>query len=129
MSVRLLTTSAVLLVLAGPAFADCKQEIQSLNEAVTEAETGASPTSTGMPATPHQKEVLADKQGTDTGASTAAQTDVPASPHQEQVLAKSADGKQEPAELISAARDMAAAGDEGGCMQKVSEVKALLGVK
>jgi len=30
MSVRLLTTSALLLVLAGPAFADCKQEISGL---------------------------------------------------------------------------------------------------
>ena len=37
MTVRLLITSTVAVVLAGPAFADCMQEIQSLSETVTQA--------------------------------------------------------------------------------------------
>jgi hypothetical protein len=51
MSVRFLTASAVMLLIAGPAFADCSQEIQSLKAAVTQAETGASSAETGIPAT------------------------------------------------------------------------------
>ena len=62
MTVRLLITSAVALVFAGPAFADCMQEIESLSEAVTQAETGASSADTGLPATQHQEEVLAGSQ-------------------------------------------------------------------
>ena len=42
MSGHLLITGAIMLAIAGPAFADCDQEIQSLDEAVTRAETGAS---------------------------------------------------------------------------------------
>jgi hypothetical protein len=125
-------TSAVLLVLAGRAFADCAQEIQSLSEAVTQAETGASSADTGLPATRHQEEVLAGNQqgesGESAGASGAGQADVPASPHQQQALAKGQVGGQQPADLMAEARDMAAAGDEEGCMQKVTEVKRLLGI-
>ena len=132
MFVRLLMTSAVLLVLAGRAFADCAQEIQSLSEAVTQAETGASSADTGLPATRHQEEVLAGNQqgesGESAGASGAGQADVPASPHQQQALAKGQVGGQQPADLMAEARDMAAAGDEEGCMQKVTEVKRLLGI-
>jgi len=50
------------------------------------------------------------------------QADVPASPHQEQVLADTEArerGGQHPAAMIAEARDMAKAGDEEGCMQKV----------
>ena len=61
MSGRLLITSAIMLAIAGPAFADCNQEIQSLNEAVTQAETGAS-ADAALPATPHQEEVIAGGQ-------------------------------------------------------------------
>ena len=129
MSVRLLTASAVLLMFTGPAFADCKQEIESLSEAVTEAETGASTTNTEMPATAHQEQVLKGQQGDTAGASAAAQGDVPASPHQRQTLATGQGGGQDPADLIAQASDMSASGDEDGCMQKVSEVKNLLGVR
>jgi hypothetical protein len=132
MSIRSLITSAVLLVLAGPAFADCKQEIQSLSERVTQAETGASSADTGLPATPHQEEVLAGNQqgksGEAAGAGEADQGDMPESPHQQQALAETQGGGQQPADLMAEARDMAEAGNEDGCMQKVTQVKSLLGI-
>jgi hypothetical protein len=136
MSIRFLTTSAAILLIAGPAFADCSQEIESLKAAVTEAETGASTAGTGMPATKHQEQVLAgDQQGNKSSASDAAagQAGVPASPHQKQVLAEPAAGGnaasgQQAADLVAQASDMAAAGNEDGCMQKVAEAKDLLGM-
>ena len=132
MTVRLLITSAVALVLAGPAFADCMQEIQSLSEAVTQAETGAS-SAAGLPATPHQEEVLAGSQQGNTaqaGASDAGEGEMPASPHQQQALTQQTDqgGGQQPADLIAEARDMVEAGDEEGCMQKITQAKSLLGI-
>jgi hypothetical protein len=131
MSVLLLITSTVLFVLAGPALADCKQEIQNLSEVVTQAETGASSAETGLPATPHQEQVLAGKQQGESGQAAGAsggagQADVPASPHQQQVLKEG--NSQQPAELLAKARDMDEAGDEQGCMQKVTQVKNLLGI-
>ena len=95
MAIRFLTTSAAILLLAGPAFADCSQEIESLKQAVTEAETGASTAESGMPATKHQEQVLKGDQQGDKAASgdaAAGQAGVPASPHQEQVLAEPAAG-------------------------------------
>jgi hypothetical protein len=131
MSVRLLITSAVLLAIAGPAFADCNQEIQRLEEAVTQAETGAS-ADAAMPATPHQEQTLAGDQPSaseEAGSATGAgQADVPASPHQQQALAETEGGEQQPADMLAEARDMAQAGDEEGCMQKVTELKSRLGV-
>ena len=134
---RFLTTSAAILLIAGPAFADCSKEIDSLKQAVTEAETGASAAESGMPATKHQEQVLAGDQQGDKAASgdaTAGQAGVPASPHQEQVLAEPAAGGdaasgQQAADLVAQASDMAAAGDEAGCMQKVAEAKDLLGLE
>ena len=136
MAIRFLTTSAAILLLAGPAFADCSQELESLKQAVTEAETGASTAESGMPATKHQEQVLKGDQQGDKAASgdaAAAQAGVPASPHQEQVLAEPAAGGsaasgQQAADLVAQASDMAAAGDEAGCMQKVAEAKDLLGI-
>jgi hypothetical protein len=129
MSGRLLITSAIMLAIAGPAFADCNQEIQSLDEAITQAETGAS-ADAALPATPHQEEVIAGSQqgGEATGATASGQADVPASPHQQQALAGTEGGGQQPAELIAEARDMAKAGDEAGCMEKVAQTKELLGI-
>ena len=132
MSHPLLIASAIMLAIAGPAFADCNQEIQSLNEAVTQAETGAS-TDAALPATPHQEEALAGSQqgGGAAGPSDAGQADVPASPHQQQVLAETQSGErggQQPADLIAEARDMAKAGDEEGCLEKVTQAKSLLGI-
>ena len=133
MSMRFLTSSAVLLLIAGPAFADCSQEIESLKGAVTEVETGASTAETGLPATKHQEQMLAgDQQGDKAASGAGGQAAVPASPHQEQVLAESAAGKaasgQQAADLVAQASDMAAAGNEEGCMQKVAEAKDLLGI-
>jgi hypothetical protein len=134
MSMRFLTTSAIILMIAGPAFADCSQEIESLKEAVTEVETGASTAETGLPATKHQEQVLAgDQQGDKAASGAGGQADVPASPHQEQVLAEPAAGGkaasgQQAADLVAQASDMAAAGNEEGCMQKVAEAKDLLGI-
>jgi hypothetical protein len=131
MSGHLLITSAIMLAIAGPAFADCNQEIQSLGEAVTQAETGAS-ANAALPATPHQEEVLAgSQQGGEAGPGDAGKADVPESPHQQQVLAGTQTGErggQQPADLIAEARDMAKAGDEEGCMQKVVQAKDLLGI-
>jgi hypothetical protein len=131
MSGHLLITSAVMLAIAGPAFADCHKEIQSLDEAVTQAETGAS-TDAALPATPHQEQVLAGSQqgGGAAGPSGAGQTDVPASPHQQQALAGTQTGERagQPADLIAEARDMANAGDEAGCMEKITQAKELLGI-
>ena len=96
MAIRFLTTSAAILLLAGPAFADCSQELDSLKQAVTEAETGASTAESGMPATKHQEQVLKGDQQGDKAASgdaAAGQAGVPASPHQEQVLADRAVGQ------------------------------------
>jgi hypothetical protein len=139
MSMRFLTTTAVILVLAGPASADCDQEIAGLQEAVTQAETGASSAGTGLPATQHQDEVLAgDQQGDKAaaGGDAAAQADVPESPHQEQVLAEPsagpagghADSGQQAADVIAQASDMAEAGNEEGCLQKVKQAKDILGI-
>ena len=130
MSMRFLTTSAVILMIAGPAFADCSQEIESLKGAVTEVETGASTAETGLPATKHQEQMLAgDQQGDKAATGAGGQAGVPASPHQEQALAEpAAGGNAQAADLVSQASDMAAAGNEEGCMQKVAEAKDLLGI-
>jgi hypothetical protein len=133
MAIRFLTTSAVILLIAGPAFADCSQEIESLKQAVIEAETGASTAESGMPATKHQEQVLAGDQQGDKAASgdaAAGQSGVPASPHQQQVLAEPGAGPsgKQAADLVSQASDLAAAGNEEGCMQKVAEAKDLLGI-
>jgi hypothetical protein len=139
MAMRFLTASAVMLLIAGPALADCSQEIESLKEAVTRAETGASSAGTGLPATQHQEQVLAGDQGGQGAAGTgvAGQADIPASPHQEQVLADPAAGPagggdaasaQQATELVAQAGDMAEAGNEEGCLQKVTEAKDLLGI-
>jgi hypothetical protein len=138
MSMRLLTTTAAVLLLAGPAFADCSQELEGLKEAVTQAQTGASSAGSGLPATQHQEEVLAGDQGDEAaaGAGAAGQADVPTSAHQEQVLTEPAagpaggdtDSGQQAADLVAQAGEMAKAGNEEGCMQKVAQAKDLLGI-
>lgn len=137
MSARFLTTSAIMLLTAGPAFADCAEEIQRLEQAAIQAETGASSAGTGVPATKHQEEVLAGNQQTEESggvAGGAGQSEMPASPHQQQVVGqKQGDhgnmgAEQQPADLITQARDMAEADDEEGCMKKVVEAKSLLGI-
>jgi hypothetical protein len=125
---RLLLASAFTLLVTGPAFADCNQAIQDVKEMVTQAETGVGSAGAALPVTPHQEQVLPGKQSdTGAGGQSAGQAEVPASPHQQQVLAGEEAGQQT-ATLIAQASEMAEAGDEQGCMQKVTEVKSLLGM-
>jgi hypothetical protein len=130
MSVLLLIATTTLLVLAGPAFADWNQEIESLGEVVTQAETGASSSSTGLPATEHQKQGWQEgKQGETTGANGPEQAVAPISPHQQQVLKGGQANKEQPGELLAEAGELVKAGDEQGCMQNVTRVKSLLDIK
>ena len=131
MSIRFLTATAVAVLLAAPAFADCEAEIASLDEAVIAAETGAVSGDTGMPATQHQEEVLGlDEQAEEADVATivggAAE---PVSPHQQKVLADLPDAERaQLSDLLSEAREMAAAGDEAGCMASVAEARTQLGL-
>ena len=133
MSLRFLTTSAICLLIAGPAFADCSQEIESLKGAVTEAETGASSTESGLPATKHQEQVLTGNQQGDKTAPAPVSGRCPgvappgAGPRRKAAGGDAAAGQQA-ADLVAQASDMAEAGNEEGCMQKVAEAKDLLGL-
>ena len=69
------------------------------------------------------------KQGETTGASGAGQAAAPISPHQQQVLKETQGNNQQPADLLAKAGNMAKAGDEQGCMQKVTQLKNLLGIR
>jgi hypothetical protein len=127
---RLVLSSAFTLLFTGPAFADCNQAIQDVKEMVTEAETGAGSAGSGLPTSPHQEQVLAGKQQGESGAagqSAAGPADMAASPHQQQVLAGGQAGQQL-SDLVAEASEMAEAGDEEGCMQKVSQAKSMLGI-
>ena len=104
---------------------------------MTQAETGASSAETGLPATQHQEEVLVGDQQGDNSAAGAGAPDVRPSPHQQEVLAEPAAGPassgdaasgQQAADLIAQAGDMAEAGNEDGCMEKVTQAKDLLGI-
>jgi hypothetical protein len=122
--------SAFALLFTGPAFADCDQAVQDLKEMATQAETGAGGAGSALPTSPHQEQVLAGKQQGETGPtgqSAADQSDMAASPHQQQVLA-GGQADQQLSELVAEASEMADAGDEQGCMQKVSQAKGLLGI-
>jgi hypothetical protein len=132
MSTRIATVAAFAVILASPAFADCKQELNAIEQNVVSAGTGASTSESGMPATKHQEEVLAGKQKSDepvTTGSTAAAVE-PASPHQEQVIGKrSPESDQQATQLMAEARQMSEAGNEQECMKKVTELKDVLGAK
>jgi hypothetical protein len=133
MFVRLAAATAIPLLLATPAFADCTQELQKLQQAAVSAETGADASKSGMPATKHQEEVMAGKQkkgvDTETTGSTGSQAEA-ISPHQEQVTGtRTAESADRPSQLMTEARKMAQAGDEQGCMDKVAEIKNLIGEK
>lgn len=143
MFTRFVAASALALVFATPAFAACEDEIGSLDQAMVAAETGAATDSTGgMPATKHQQQVTGQEA---TGEQAAKDQDAAgekpssgevtgsveaASPHQKQVLKEIPDDDRTTAStLLTEARDMAKAGDEQGCMDKVTEAKKLLGME
>ena len=133
MHIRILTVSALAMFLASPALADCQQEVSKLDEPVVAAETGAETGEGGMPATVHQEQVLGENptEGEAAGAGASADTtSVEAvSPHQREVMKDVPDGDRTQATpLLSEARDMAAAGNEQGCMDKLAEAKTLLGI-
>lgn len=132
MSIRIATASALVLAFASPAFADCGQELKVLEPNVITAETGASPSKSGIPATKHQEEVLPGKQQGGNPETTGATTGEvkPTTPHQEQVTGSRSDQSAEhPSQLMAEARKMSQAGDEQGCMKKLAELKGALGVK
>jgi hypothetical protein len=129
MYIRIATATAIGLMLADPALADCNQELKALEQSVVSAETGASTNSAGMPATKHQEGVLSGKQkGAEseiTGSTTG--TVKPTTPHQEQVTGTQSG--EHPSQLMAEARKMSESGDESGCMKKTAELKNMLGVK
>ncbi len=135
MSIRLATFTALSVMLAAPAFADCREELTMLEQPAVTAETGAATGESGMPATKHQEQVLQGTQGpsTETTGSTsgAASNQVEAiSPHQEEVTGEATGhDADQVATLMTEAREMADAGDEAGCMQKVTELKEMMGKK
>lgn len=137
MYMRLATFTALSVMLAAPAFADCQEELTKLEQPAVTAETGAATNESGMPVTKHQEQLLPGNQGTSpetTGstsdAGTASDQVEAISPHQEEVTGKATgDDADQVATLMTEAREMADAGDEAGCMQKVTELKNLMGTE
>ena len=131
MFIRLFTIAAATLWFAAPAVADCQEELNNLKQPTVTAETGAATDNSGMPATKHQEEVLPGKQGSGTettGSTTGAVEAI--SPHQKQVTDQpSGKPTDKIGQLMAEARKMGDAGDEQGCMKKVSELKNLMGIK
>ena len=127
MFVRLATITAAAYLVASPALADCKQDLAMLDQPAVSAETGASTDGSGMPATKHQEQVMPGNQATsgETTGSTSNKVEA-MSPHQEQVTGV-ATGHDQIAQMMTDARKLADAGDETGCMRKVTELKGLLG--
>lgn len=133
MSVRFVITGSFIALLVPPAFADCALELQNLDQAVLTAETGAGTAEPGAPATKHQEEVLSPQkeegqESTGEGGTTGA---VEAeTPHQKQVTGTETGSNADAlAEIVKEAKSKADAGDETGCMEKVTEAKNLLGIK
>ncbi len=128
MFMRFSTATAFFVLVTAPAFADCAHELSKLEPAVTSAETGSM--QSGMPATKHQQQVLSgDKAdvGSETTGSTGGQVEA-ISPHQQQVMGKGAGGEaHQTSQIVNEANDLAEAGNEDGCMQKLTELKKLLG--
>jgi hypothetical protein len=132
MTMRFAAAAAIAVLAGSPAFANCTQDLTRLQQAVVSAETGASTNKTGMPATKHQEQVLAGNQqdsGTETTASTSKGVQA-VSPHQQQVTGQATGhDADQVSRMMTEAKNMAKAGDEEGCMMKVSEIKKMIGVK
>jgi hypothetical protein len=127
MYIRIATAAAFALTITSPALANCKQELKMLEPNIVTAETGAST----MPATKHQEQVITGKQESGAPETTGSTTQMvdPASPHQEQVTGERGASSAKPSQMMAEARKMADAGDEQGCMNKLAELKDMLGVK
>ena len=116
--------------LASPALANCQDELSKLNAAITTAETGAATEPSGMPETKHQEEVLSgDKTAsTDPNGSSGAAVEA-LSRHQKGVTGaqEGTNDTPHPSELMKEADDLAKAGDEAGCMEKLTQLQQLIG--
>src|SRR3546814_21018975 len=100
-----------------------QQEVLSGNDQAVEQ--------SDMPATQHQQEVLSGDSGDalETGAGPSGDVDA-TSPHQRQAVRELDDGtKTQASEMLDAARQTAAAGDEAGRQAELAETEALLGVR
>jgi hypothetical protein len=136
MSIRLATFTALSVMLAAPAFADCLEELTKLEQPAVTAETGAATSESGT-ATKHQEQVLSGAQGaspettgstSETGAASNQVETI--TPHQEEVTGgATGQNADQVATLMTEARKMADAGDEAGCMQKVTELKDVMGTE
>ena len=127
---RICAAVAVLGFMALPAAANCQQELSKLNDAVTTAETGATTAQSGVPATKHQEEVLTgNKEAAETEATGSVAVEA-VSPHQKEVMGAKGSGADaaHPSALMKEASDLAKAGDEAGCLEKVTQLKELMGV-
>ncbi|WGF87473.1 hypothetical protein [Marinivivus vitaminiproducens] len=135
MNARLACLTAILLVVGGPAFADCAEELAALQNHDQTA------SSTTAPATPHQNESVGGGMSSTQG--TAAQgPEGPASaasPHQMETLggggagmppeAGGVTGEEQVATLLGGAQDMQSQGNEQGCMDLVNQAKQLMGAQ
>ena len=133
MSMRLATFTALSVMLAAPALADCRAELRTLEQSAVTAETGAATNESGMPVTKHQEELLPGNQGANPGSTSdtgsAGQVES-TSPHQEEVTGTApGNDANQVATLMTEAREMADGGDEAGCMQKVTALKEMMGAK
>lgn len=127
MLMRTTILSGVALMLASPALADCRQELAALKPEVVSAETGTSPDKSGMPVTKHQEETMAGQQASKETTGSTGKVEA-TSPHQEQVTGKrSGQAAAHPSQVMAEATKMAQSGDEKGCMEKLAELKKMMG--
>ncbi len=130
---RNIAAGAALTLLATPAWADCQQEIDTLDQSVVAAETGAATGSGSLPATEHQQDVLSSGQESSEAppmeTAAGATGDVEAtSKHQRQVIGQlDEETRSQAAALLGEAQEMAQAGNEEACLDKITEVKELIG--
>lgn len=85
----------------------------------------------GIPASEHQQEVLSgDEPPVETAAGPSGDVEA-ASPHQREATREVYDDetKAQASSLLAEARDLAAAGDEAGCQDKLTEAKQLIGTQ
>ena len=125
---RMFASTALLGLLAIPAFANCEQELGKLKDAVTTAETGAATEQSGVPATKHQEEVLSGDKAATAGADTTGSVEA-VSPHQKAVtgMKNGSTDAAHPSDMMKQAGDLAKSGDEAGCMEKVEQIKTMIG--
>lgn len=126
----LIVSTAGLLALASPAFADCAKDIDQLDAQFKQGEA-----QTGQPtATPHQSQTMQGAQPQEGAAgatmpSAGSAPDAASSQHQREALkgAGEASPQEQFATHLQDARQLAQNGDEPGCIAKVEAARKLLG--